>query len=171
MKLSKNKLLKIRNTRHQTKKKYRRKKRKHNHKRPRRSFRKNRFNLAKNTVKRHYKQRGGGIFDGLKFEECDSNGTYDTFLNDNSGAFQGRLHQFKQIMINRGDIDNNKFLQKDSVSKLTSKFKITGDILTSGWLMAYSFINQKLVEEEGKEGKEGKEEGADRGEGVNIEEI
>ena len=59
MKLSKNKLLKIRNTRHQTKKKYRRKKRKHNHKRPRRSFRKNRFNLAKNTVKRHYKQRGG----------------------------------------------------------------------------------------------------------------
>ena len=60
MKLSKNRLIKIRNTRNQTKKKYKRKKRKHNHKRPRRSFRKNRFNLAKNTVKRRHKQRGGG---------------------------------------------------------------------------------------------------------------
>ena len=60
MKLSKNRLLKIRNTRNQTKKKYRRKKRKHNHQRPRRSFRKNRLNLAKNTVKRRHKQRGGG---------------------------------------------------------------------------------------------------------------
>ena len=60
MKLSKKRLFKIKNMRHQTKKIYRKKKRKHYRNKPRRSARKNRFNLAKNTVKKYHKKQIGG---------------------------------------------------------------------------------------------------------------
>lgn len=85
MKLSKNRLIKIRNTRNQTKKKYKKKKRKHNHKRPRRSFRKNRFNLAKNTVKRRHKQRGGGdkLFKTIKGSLDELTGEIKNIIDNN----------------------------------------------------------------------------------------